>query len=80
MALDVQRNWDREMAEDIEQIIIGRRKTNHEDETDGIGSATIADGQSEDAKEWADLSEEREEVYLPDEVLIQILDYTARAK
>ena len=80
MALDVQRNWDREMAEDIEQIIIGRKKTNSEHNDSNTGSVEAIYEHNGDAGERTDVDEDREQVYLPDEVLIQILDYTARAK
>lgn len=66
MALDAQRNWDVCMAENLEKV--KKRSDERKAKNDARESTN-----SEGPKTW-----NREAVYLPDEIIIQILEYVAR--
>lgn len=68
MALDQQRNWDISMAENLDQI--QRKSWMSEDAQIPSPNPTLAKTTSTNA--WTG-----ESVYLPDEILIQILNYVA---
>lgn len=72
MALDQQRNWDISMAENLEKVMrnahSARNVQNHENDT-----KSHQQPEAEPPRTWT-----TEPLYLPDEILVQILDYVSR--
>jgi len=79
MALDVQANWTISMAENLKQMQrggsrskedVGSAKDNH-----GVGKKTAKLGVETEAVEWT-----TSPIYLPDEILVQVLEYVSRSR
>lgn len=74
MALDQQCNWDIQMADNLAKVKLDFHKNKSEGDGSMSGLADQAsDGKSEDAT-WTG-----EPIYLPDEVVLQIIEYLAHA-